>query len=260
MNEFRWRRKNISPSFYNKAMGIENDKSEKTNIEIFIKSDESNPQKKIITIPREYLHSLSESKYRKAYEVANDIRKFEIGLFWKRAGFFWAFIVAIYTAYYHVLTNIYDLGNCHNPRFQHGAIPLLVLSALGLFFCFSWLLSSCGSKHWQENWEKHLDLLEDKITGPLFKTYEAGKAYSESKITIAAGLVVTICSYGLVIYEFVCFLSNRGYKKGIIPFIIVLSFSLLIGILLSIYSKLMLGNTENSGSISFQTKKYGEIK
>ena len=27
-----------------------------------------------------------------------------------------------------------------------------------------------GSKYWQENWENHIELLEDKITGPLYKT------------------------------------------------------------------------------------------
>jgi len=27
-----------------------------------------------------------------------------------------------------------------------------------------------GSKYYQENWENHLDLLEDDITGPLYKT------------------------------------------------------------------------------------------
>jgi hypothetical protein len=27
-----------------------------------------------------------------------------------------------------------------------------------------------GSKFWQENWENHVELLEDKIFGPLYKT------------------------------------------------------------------------------------------
>ncbi|MGH8568044.1 MAG: hypothetical protein ACREXU_08475, partial [Gammaproteobacteria bacterium] len=27
-----------------------------------------------------------------------------------------------------------------------------------------------GSKFWQENWENHVDLLEDQIMGPLYKT------------------------------------------------------------------------------------------
>jgi hypothetical protein len=35
-----------------------------------------------------------------------------------------------------------------------------------------------ASKRWQENWEKHIDYLEDEITGPLYKTlYYSGKRY-----------------------------------------------------------------------------------
>ncbi|MBQ4331978.1 MAG: hypothetical protein IJC31_09090 [Spirochaetaceae bacterium] len=99
----------------------------------------------------EYKHLFKEfekpprqTMWEKAYEVAADIRKFEIELFWKRATFFWAFITAIYVAYFQVLTQIHQN--------EHGYISLVVLAALGLFFCVSWVLSSKGSKHWQENW------------------------------------------------------------------------------------------------------------
>jgi hypothetical protein len=36
-----------------------------------------------------------------------------------------------------------------------------------------------GSKYWQENWEKHVDWLEDDVMGPLYKrvlAYKYGKA------------------------------------------------------------------------------------
>lgn len=194
---------------------------------------------------------------KNAYETASRIREFEIELFWKRATFFWAFIAAIYTAYYQILTKIYDLGRCANPRYQHGSIPLLVLSALGLFFCFSWLLSSYGSKHWQENWENHLELLENDVTGPLYKTYEAGQAYSESKITIAAGWAVTVCSYGLLIYEFASMLLSRTkWTKGIAAVGIVMAFSVIVAVCLFGYSIIVTGNTSKTGSFYFQTKNY----
>lgn len=45
-----------------------------------------------------------------------------------------------------------------------------VVSCIGFVFTFAWFLSSRGSKYWQENWENHLDLLEYRITGPLYKT------------------------------------------------------------------------------------------
>lgn len=197
-----------------------------------------------------------DSKLELAYKTASEIRQFEIGLFWRRATFFWAFIAAIYTAYFNVLVKIYPCGRMEQPPYQHGKIPLLILSGLGLFFCFSWLLSSKGSKHWQENWENHLDLLEDEVTGPLYKIYEAGKSYSESRLTIAAGWVMTICSYSLLMFEFSCFVQNCLAKKGLLSFFVVLCFALLVVILLSIFSMLMRGNQASSGTVEFQIKEY----
>ncbi|MBE6355463.1 hypothetical protein [Treponema sp.] len=195
---------------------------------------------------------LNNSVKEAAYKEASDIRKFEIELFWKRAAFFWAFIVSIYTAYYHVLTKIYE-RKCENGTYYlHGKIPLIVLSGLGLFFCVSWLLSSRGSKHWQENWENHLMLLEDSITGPLHKTYEAGKAFSETKLTIAAGWIISICSYGLLLFEFVEFVKRLN--NGVVCFFITCIFALLVFILLISYSQIVKGTTSKSGSIKFQTQ------
>ncbi len=235
MKGFRWHRRRIFLDEYNGKMGVK-------------KKDSSN------------VDGEQESKLCAAYRVASEIRQFEIELFWKRATFFWAFIVAIYTAYYQVLTKIYDLGDGFCPRYQHGVIPLLVLSAVGLFFCFSWLLSSYGSKHWLENWENHLDLLEDYVTGPLYKTYEAGKAYSESKITIAAGWAVTMCAYGLLLYEFANLLLCRvKFEKGIVAVLVTIAFAIITVVCLFLYSKIVIGNVSDSGEISFQTKIYEEI-
>lgn len=229
MKSFKWQRYSIILDDYNELMAAKN------------------PSEK--------------SKESVAYEKAHDIRKFEIELFWERAKFFWAFIVVIYTAYYHVLTKIYERKCGGESVYCHGSFPLLILSALGLFFCFFWLLSSIGSKHWQENWEKHLDLLEDEVTGPLYKTYEAGRAYSESKITIAAGWVVTVCSYGLLIYEFTQMLIYKVKLDSLLHvFYIALAFAVIIAVFLYAYSVLMIGNTANTGEVKFQTKVYDGMK
>lgn len=215
--------------------------------------------------PKEYFISFIDSlpsdetknfKLKKAYEVISDIRKFEIELFWKRSTFFWAFITAIYTAYYHVLTKIYFIDNHYN----HGSIPLIVLASLGLFFCFSWLLSSKASKHWQENWENHIDLLEDEVTGPLYKVYQANTSYSVSKITIVAGWVVSSCAYCLLIFEFVSFIDMQILTKTIFSLIVSILFSLLVIILLFFYSQAVKGNQDTSGAIKFQKKEYKEFK
>lgn len=231
MKEFVWHRRNFHIDEYKDKMNINDSQALQKPIE---KND----------------------KLKQAYETACEIRKFEIELFWKRAGFFWAFIAAIYTAYFNVLIKIYPFHKPECPPYQHGKIPLLVLSALGLFFCFAWLLSSYGSKHWQENWENHIDLLEDNVTGPLYKIYDAGQSYSESRLTIAAGWMITICAYSLLIFEFICFVQTNFAKKGILAFVIVLSFSLIILLLMYIFKEIMKGNQNKSGKIEFQIKEY----
>lgn len=187
------------------------------------------------------------TKYEKAYEVAADIRKFEIELFWKRATFFWAFITAIYVAYFQVFTQIH--------RSVHGYISLVILAALGLFFCVSWLLSSKGSKHWQENWEEHLNILEDNVTGPLYKTYLAEKSYSLSKIAIYAGWAVSFCAYGLLLYEFSCFVKQNLKSPQELQFILTIVFAAFVPLCLYVYSKNVLGNLSGTREITFYTHK-----
>ena len=187
------------------------------------------------------------TQYEKAYDMAADIRKFEIELFWKRATFFWAFITAIYVAYFQVLTQIH-----HN---EHGYISLVVLSALGLFFCVSWLLSSKGSKHWQENWEEHLNILEDDVTGPLYKTYLAEKSYSLSKIAIYAGWAVSFCAYGLLLYEFSHFVERQFAIQQGLKLLVTLVFAGCVPIFLYTYSRNVLGNLSENREINFHTHK-----
>ena len=237
MSSYKWKRYNINLDEYKELMGFN--------------SKETDNEKE----------KLDKPKYEKAYETAEKIRQFEIGLFWHRATFFWAFITAIYTAYFNVLTKMYkiDCNGCF--IYQHGSFPLIILSALGLFFCFSWLLSSKGSKHWQENWENHLDLLEDNITGPLYKTYKAGKAYSESKITIAAGWIVTICSFGLLLFEFMNMLFCKvGRDNPIVICYCSVAFAIIVVVLLFAYSVVVTGNTKNEGEIELQIKVYEGMK
>lgn len=249
MQSFFWNRRKLTANDYAKNMEIPQDTHGKQEFSVSVKGDGKNYS---VLIGQDLLDALHGSKNLSAYETASDIRKFEIGLFWQRAGFFWAFIAAIYAAYYSVLKDFYT-DKCGNQ--EHGGLPLLILSMLGLFFCVSWLLSSKGSKHWQENWEDHLDLLEDEVTGPLYKTYRT-KSYSESKITIAAGWVVSACAYGLMLYEFASMVSGRLGEKCIVWAAAVLSFAIISVLCLFAYSRLMLGNISDSGEISFQLKSY----
>lgn len=100
----------------------------------------------------------ADTRAGRALAFALDIRKFEIELYWKRATYFWAFIAAAFAGY--ALT--------HKTSDPDPWLSML-FSALGLVFSFAWYLVNRGSKFWQSNWERHVDLLEDMTLGPLYK-------------------------------------------------------------------------------------------
>jgi len=103
----------------------------------------------------------NKEKVALALEHALDIRKFEIELYWKRATYFWALIAVTFAGYFAVL------GSEHIEDKKYLAY---VIASVGFVFTWAWFLVNKGSKFWQENWENHVDMLEDEITGPLYKT------------------------------------------------------------------------------------------
>lgn len=97
---------------------------------------------------------------KEAHRFALDIRKFEIDLYWRRATYFWTLIGASLVAY----------GGAQALKDSTVRRDLSVfVSCFGLVVSFAWYCANRGSKQWQENWENHVDLLEDKLTGPLYK-------------------------------------------------------------------------------------------
>ena len=109
------------------------------------------------------LSELNRKNPEKALEFALDIRKFEIELYWKRATYFWAFIAISLAGFGSLLA-------AKEIRCDEKGEALLTASCLGLVFSVAWYFVNRASKLWQENWEKHVDLLEDEVIGPLYKT------------------------------------------------------------------------------------------
>ena len=108
-----------------------------------------------------YKKSFENSKAAKALEYALDIRKFEIGLYWQRAAYFWALIAAAFAGYFAVLSA---------DHLDDKEYLAYIIACIGWLFTWAWFLVNRGSKYWQENWENHVDMLEDAVTGPLYKT------------------------------------------------------------------------------------------
>ncbi|WP_218951118.1 hypothetical protein [Desulfoluna butyratoxydans] len=106
----------------------------------------------------EYINAFRGKKKEKAVNLALDIRKFEIELYWKRAAYFWTFIGATLAGYIAI-----QASSSNNKTDLS-----VLLSCLGIVFSFGWLCVNRGSKHWQENWENHVDMLEDEEYGPIY--------------------------------------------------------------------------------------------
>lgn len=101
------------------------------------------------------------SKATKALALALDVRKFEIELYWKRATYFWVFTGAALAAHVAALTG---------KELENRPEALLLTSCIGLVFAVAWYFVNRASKFWQSNWEAHVDLLEDRVNGPAYKT------------------------------------------------------------------------------------------
>jgi hypothetical protein len=126
------------------------------------------------------------NKLENAHKLAWATRNFEIDKFWIRTAFFGGFTVLIFNGYISILSGP------HPASIKNLDIYLIFL---GIIFSAAWFLSILGSKHWQENWEAHIDMLEDEITGPLYKTVYCKKwlrCFSVSKINEALVIVITL--------------------------------------------------------------------
>lgn len=99
-----------------------------------------------------------------ALEKAHEIRKFEIELYWKRTAYFWTIIAAIFAGFFLMASK----NNAIDSEMNSLYLPLIAFT--GFVFSYAWFLVNKGSKFWQENWEYHIDSLENNITGPLYKT------------------------------------------------------------------------------------------
>lgn len=108
-----------------------------------------------------------DSKLAKAYEVALDTRKFEIDLYWKRAAYFWAIAAVILGAIGLLVTNAIKDNRLNSYPIL---FMLETLSCIGFIVTKAWQYVNLGGKFWQVNWELHVDILEEQVLFPLFRT------------------------------------------------------------------------------------------
>lgn len=112
-----------------------------------------------------------------SYQQAWAAKNFEIELYWKRAQYFWAFQIAAFAGYFAVLNSTtYSTEPSKNPEI------LFFVVCIGFITAIAWNFINQGSKTWQRHWEIHVDMLEEHLTGPLYKIVTTQKTFSVSKI------------------------------------------------------------------------------
>lgn len=192
-----------------------------------------------------------QNKINKAFDFANNCRDKEIDRFWTRGLYFWGFIAASFGTYMAVLNaslKIADSGErvrlsfsaLLEMSFMSKAI-LAVIAYICFVFCFSWLAIHKGSKYWQENWETHLDYLEDDVIGKIYWTYIdprnnckfkkspiSTQAYdfSVSKISLLCSLLLSFCSFLLFMFHCILLFLKEDIVNSIFnkEFCITLTF------------------------------------
>lgn len=144
---------------------------------------------------------MKDSRLAKAYEVALDIRKFEIELYWKRSTNFWLLLGGIGAVLGFVAGGRSDVPN-HLMSTRLENFACLGLSMAGATISWAWWLVNKGSKFWQRNWEYQVQILESDILGPLYKTVFADK---ENKVMYSVS--------GLNEYISICFMLLFGFSS-----------------------------------------------
>jgi hypothetical protein len=136
--------------------------------------------------------------FRKAFDFAADVRKFEISLFWQRSLFFWGFTTTAILAY----------GAAHQTQSRN---LQFAAAAIGLTSAFVWTLVNRSSLYWQRHWEQSLVELQSHAIDYVIYGDEANHRikidqgwfwkplhYSVSKLAIAFSDFVVLAWVGLV--------------------------------------------------------------
>ncbi|MBP5576900.1 MAG: hypothetical protein J6X67_09085 [Treponema sp.] len=162
------------------------------------------------------------SPIEKTFDTANDCRKFETEFFWQRGTYYWAFILASFTAHFACMGNFFDgkpISFCDIKDLPDFSLLALAVTAFFcFFFSYAWVIVNKGSKFWQENWEKHIGYLEEKTVGHLFNvvmnennTEECSPnifscksyRYSVARMTQLTALVLMVASFLLFCFYIV---------------------------------------------------------
>lgn len=125
---------------------------------------------------------IDRGRAERAFERACVVRDFEIELYWKRATYVWGFQAAFMATIAVLLTG--GVKDSWAPLY--GCIVALI----AFIISSRWATMTHGAKFWQNNWERHVDLLEPHFTGNLYRLYPAREKLRKPPSVTRANLSV----------------------------------------------------------------------
>ena len=205
-------------------------------------------------------------KVEAALEKAHEIRQFEIRLYWQRSLFYWGFVLTLFAGLSLITTSEEFIKVISSDKNESSNTILLMMafgiSLLGSFVSYAWRYIEKSSHAWQQNWELHIDFLEDDVTGRLYKT-PLGKRddfFSVSKITKTVITAFTIF-WALANIVIATYLFPELYQS-IQPFFVLFSipFFVLFLIPFVVLFFMPFGDLKNYWRTSFTASPLGDNK
>lgn len=188
-------------------------------------------------------------KLEAALERAWKNRDFEIDKYWSRATYFWAFIASAFAGYLGILASDKIEVNLKQTY-------TFMLACIGLIFSVAWIFVNKGSKKWQENWEKHIDMLEDYVTGPIYKTTITERGYSVSKINLRVSEFIFGVWAILFIKDIAPWGSTKQWEFSLLKCLFLL---LTLWFIIRIVLQHDKGRKEEKGFFSFYRRRNEEV-
>jgi hypothetical protein len=192
---------------------------------------------------------------------AYDIRKVELDLYWKRATYFWGFLIAAFTAYFIVMNEYYDFAP--SDKF--------LVICVGFVFSYAWYLVNRGSTYWLTNWERIIDAIEEHLGMNLYKVnlqekidpkFSENHPYSVSRINIIVSYFICIIWAMLIIFFIVkniydyC-ISDKHSSCPIMDIDVKIISFFLITVIMTIY----IGDTKSGKGDDYSFyQRYSELK
>lgn len=114
--------------------------------------------------------------------------------------------------------------------------PIIIgLAGLGILTAIASALAARGSRFWQNNWEKHIDVLEDFVEGRLYKTVwlTQGKvSFSVSRINQYLSYYFSIFWIGVSIFVAWKTLAHPCVSLAVVAYVVLIGMFVLVGIVL----------------------------